>query len=245
MTMDVFLSADGTALEKVAHHSVKDTVAERFATLIASGVLSVGDTLPSERELASAMGVSRETIRGALLILSTKGIVSVVQGARTRVISTDVGTLGLSALSDGRVTDYTLEDVHDARMTIEARLAPLVAARIDDATIDRLSDLIKTQEETVGDPVRYLIADREFHTLIYRACGNAVFSDLAAMLYSYLLDHRRRVVAQPGAIETSITDHRQIMTALIARDGAALADAFGVHERRIYDTTRALLGASS
>ena len=57
-------------------------MAERFATLIASGALSVGDTLPSERELASAMGVSRETIRGALLILSTQGIVSVVQGAR-------------------------------------------------------------------------------------------------------------------------------------------------------------------
>lgn len=245
MTADVFLSDDGTSLEKVAHHSVKNTVAERFATLIASGALSVGDTLPSERELASAMGVSRETIRGALLILSTQGIVSVVQGARTRVISADVGALGLSALSGGRVTDYTLDDVHEARLTIEARLAPLVADRIDDDTIGRLTELIETQEKTVGDPVRYLIADREFHTVIYRACGNAVFSDLAATLYSYLLDHRRRVVAQPGAIERSIGDHRDILAALKARDGDALAQAFGVHERRIYDTTRALLAAST
>ena len=45
-----------TSLEKVAHRSVKDEVAERIATLIASGVLSVGDTLPSERDLATSMG---------------------------------------------------------------------------------------------------------------------------------------------------------------------------------------------
>jgi DNA-binding FadR family transcriptional regulator len=244
MTLDALLFDEGNSVEKIAHHSVKDTIAKRFATLIASGALSVGDTLPSERELASTMGVSRETIRSALLILSTKGIVSVVQGARTRVISTDVGALGMSALSGGRVTDYTLDDVHEARLTIEARIAPLVAKRIDADSIDRLTDLIEAQEQTIGDPVRYLITDREFHTVIYRSCGNAVFSDLAATLYSYLLDHRRRVVSEPGAIQRSIGDHRTILAALIARDGEALAKAFGVHERRIYDTTRALLTTS-
>lgn len=245
MSKVVFLAAENSRLEKVAHHSMKDAIAERFATLIASGALSVGDSLPSERELASAMGVSRETIRGALLILSTKGIVSIVQGARTRVISADVGDLGMSALSPGRVTDYTLDDVHEARLTVEARVARLAAERIDSAALERLSDLIETQEQTTGDPIRYLIADREFHTEIYRACGNAVLSDLAATLYSYLLDHRRRVVAEPGAIERSIGDHREILSALKAGDGAALSAAFGVHERRIYDTTRELMATST
>lgn len=118
------------SLEKAAHHSVKDEVAERFATLIASGALNVGDTLPSGRDLAATMGVSRENIRGALLILSTKGIVSVAQGARTKIGSVDVGGLGLSALSNGRVTEYELEDVHEGRLMVEARLAALAAARL-------------------------------------------------------------------------------------------------------------------
>lgn len=239
-----FLAAYSASLEKVAHRSVKDEVVERFATLIASGALNVGDILPSERDLAATMGVSRETIRGALLILSTKGIVTVVQGARTKVASVDVGGLGLSALSNGRVTDYALEDVHEGRLMVEARLAVLAAERINAATLSHLRDLITAQEAAINDPVSFLIADRAFHTAVYQSCGNAVFSDLAATLYSYQLDHRRRAVGKPGAIAQSIADHRVILEALENADAEALVHALGVHERRIYDSTCALLATS-
>lgn len=237
------LDVYSTSMEKVAHRSVKDEVAARFATLIASGVLSVGDTLPSERDLATSMGVSRETVRGALLILSTKGIVSIVQGARTKVASADVGDLGMSALSGGRVTDYALEDVHEGRLMVEARLSPLAATRIDTAALDALAALIKAQEKAQNDPVSFLIADRAFHTVVYQSCGNAVLADLAATLYSYQLHDRRRAISKTGAIAQSIADHRIILAALVARDAGALAHAMGVHERRIYDSTRALQAA--
>lgn len=238
------LNAYSTSMERVAHRSVKDEVAERFATLIASGVLSVGDTLPSERDLAASMGVSRETVRGALLILSTKGIVCIVQGARTRVASADVGSLGMSALSGGRVTEYTLGDVHEGRLMVEARVAQLAAPRIEKDALDALSALIKVQEKNTHDPVSFLIADRAFHTIVYQSCGNAVLSDLATTLYSYQLDDRRNAVSKTGAIAQSIADHRAILTALVARDADALARAMGVHERRIYDSTRALRASS-
>jgi len=236
-----FRDMGNTSLEKVAHRSIKHEVAERIATLIASGVLSVGDTLPSERDLSATMGVSRETVRGALLILSTKGIVSIVQGARTKVVSGNVGDLGMSALSNGRVTDYSLEDVHEGRLMVEARLSELAAARIDAEALNALSALIKVQERAADDPVNFLIADRAFHIAIYQSCGNALLSDLAATLYSYQLDDRRRAVGKAGAIAQSIADHRSILAALVARDAEALATAMGVHERRIYDSTRELL----
>lgn len=245
MSDSIFLTPQSPALKKVAHHSMKDTIAERFATLIASGVLGVGDSFPSERDLAATMGVSRETVRGALLILSTKGIVSVVQGARTKVASNDVGALGMSALSNGRVTDYTLDDVHEGRLMVEARVAVLAANRVEPETLAHLAALIKAQQKTTDDPVRFLIADREFHTALYQSCGNAVFSDLATTLYSYLLDHRRRAVAKAGAIEQSIEDHRMILAALTAGDADALVKALGVHECRIYDSTRALIAAKT
>jgi DNA-binding FadR family transcriptional regulator len=237
-----YLAAQSGTLEKVTHTSVKDAVAERFVTLIASGVLAVGDTLPSERDLAAAMGVSRETVRGALLILSTKGIVTVVQGARTKVASADLGDLGMSALIGKHVTEYALEDVHEGRLMVEARVAVLAAERACETTIAQLEALIKAQESTAGDPVRFLIADRQFHTVLYQSCGNAVLSDLAATLYSYQLDHRRRAVAKPGAIAQSIADHRAILSALVARNANAVQCAMAVHERRIYDSTRALCG---
>ena len=245
MNDSIFLASHSPALEKVAHRSMKDVIAERFAGLIASGILSVGDSFPSERDLAATMGVSRETIRGALLILSTKGIVSVVQGARTRVASADVGDLGMSVLSSKHVTDYTLDDVHESRLMIEARVAVLAAKRVEPATLEQLAALIVAQEGSTHDPVRFLIADREFHTTLYQSCGNAVLSDIATTLYSYLLDHRRLAVAAPGAIAQSIEDHRVILSALTAGDGAALMQALGVHECRIYDSTRALIAATT
>ncbi|MCX7567885.1 FCD domain-containing protein [Sulfitobacter sp. F26169L] len=240
-----FLTAPTTPLEKVAHRSIKDEVAERFATLIASGVLNVGDSLPSERDLAATMGVSRETIRGALMILSSKGIVTIVQGARTRIASVDVGGLGVSALSNGRVTDYTLEDVHEGRLMVEARVAVLAAGRVEKSTLAHLRDLITAQEAALHDPVRFLIADRAFHTAVYQSCDNAVLSDLATTLYSYQMDHRRRAVAKRGVIAQSIADHRVILSSLEAGDGDALVAALGIHENRIYDSTRALLAAST
>jgi DNA-binding GntR family transcriptional regulator len=52
------------------------------------------------------------------------------------------------------------------------------------------------------------------------------------------------VVARPGAIATSIADHRTILDALVRRDGDAVVAAFGVHERRIYETTRHAMSQS-
>lgn len=238
------LDVYGASMAKVAHRSVRDEVAERFATHIASGVLNVGDNLPSERDLAASMGVSRETVRGALLILSAKGIVSIVQGSRTKVASADVGDLGMSALSNGRVTDYALEDVHEGRLMVEAHVSQLAAAHIDDKALESLSALIKVQEKNIDDPVCFLIADRAFHTIVYQSCGNAVLSDLAATLYSYQLHDRRRAVSKTGTITQSIADHREILAALVARNPDALAHAMGVHEQRIYDSTRAVLANS-
>ncbi|MEM7710616.1 MAG: FCD domain-containing protein [Pseudomonadota bacterium] len=240
MDAQSLLIDDPAGLARMPRPSMKDAIAEKLASLIGSGVLAVGDSLPAERELASAMGVSRETIRGALLILSTRGILSVVQGARTTVASDDVGDMALAAIPSRPVTSYELDDVHDARLLVEARIAGLVAARPDPDLLARLGDLIEAQCEAT-DPVRFLILDREFHTQIYRASGNAVLTDVATTLYSYLMDHRRRAVAQDGAIARSIADHRAILAALATGDGAGAAETFGIHERRIYETTRQLM----
>jgi DNA-binding FadR family transcriptional regulator len=242
MSTATLLNLHKDPLAKVVHHSIKDEVAERFATLIASGVLNVGDAMPGERDFASTMGVSRKTIRGALLLLSTKGIVSVMQGARTKVLSADIGHLGMSAMSNGRVTDYALEDMHEGRLMVEARIAVLAVERIDVLTINQLKKLVKVQETTLVHPVNFLIADRAFRTIVYQTCGNAVLSDLADNLYSYQLNHRRSAISKPGAIEQSIADHRLILRALGARDADALIRAFKVHERHIYSSTLALLG---
>lgn len=244
MDAQTLLGEESAGLGPVARQSMKDRIAGKLAALIGSGALTVGDVLPAERDLAAGMGVSRETVRGALLILSTRGILSVVQGARTTVASADVGELGLTEMPPAGVAAYALDDVHEVRLLIEARVARLATERTSEAALNRLEALTAAQERAGDDPVRFLVSDREFHTSLYRACGNAVLADAATTLWSYQLDHRRRAVARPGAIATSIAEHRAILSALRARDAAAAEAAIGAHERRIYETTRALLAGT-
>lgn len=240
MDLRALVGNDGAALSGVPKPSMKDFVVRKIATFIATGVLNVGDPLPGERELAAALSVSRETIRGAILILSTRGILSVAQGTRTVVASDDVGDLAVQAARYRDISAYSLDDVHNARLLIEAEVARAAALRIDAATVDALRTSIAAQEAARRDPVRFLICDREFHTTIYRAGGNPVLADMASDLYSYLLDHRRRAVSLPGRIARSIADHRAILAGLAAHDPNAAAEAFAIHETRIYATTKQL-----
>lgn len=227
--------------EGILRRSVRDLVAGKIAALIASGMLKIGDELPSERDLAAALQVSRETVRGGIQILATRGLVAVVHGARTRVASDDVGT-GFTGLREVKpINSYDLEDIHASRLAVERQVVSDAAGRVDGSTLAFLDDSLKAQRQATEDPVRFLIIDREFHLAIYRCCGNAVLADFVADLYSYMMEHRRKAVTAPGAILRSYRDHQAIVAALRAGDPQATVAAFETHLDRIYQTTKAIL----
>ncbi len=217
--------------------TVRERISDKLASLVASGILQVGDELPSERELASLLAVSRETIRGAIQTLATMGVVAVSQGARTRVISQKIDSLKIGVTSPSAINRYDLESVHKARLLVERAVVAEAASRIEEPTLSRLEQSLAIQKQTVDDPIHFLICDREFHLTIYHSSGNPLLSDSVTDLYTFMLDHRRTAVARPGAIERSYRDHVAIYEALRARDAGAVTEAFGRHIDRIYATT--------
>jgi DNA-binding FadR family transcriptional regulator len=229
--------------ESVVRRNVRGIVADTLAALIADGVLQAGDLLPGERDLAAALQVSRETVRGGMQILATHGIIEVIHGARTRVISADVGAVATGLREPKRVNSYDIEAVHEARLLVERRVVAAAAARIDAPALDRLADSLAAQHAAMTDPVRFLICDRAFHFTIYRACGNRALADFVGDLYTYMMEHRRKAVSRPGAIRSSYDDHRRIVAALGAHDPDAVVAAFTVHLERIYTTTLSILEA--
>ena len=223
---------------------MKDAIADKIAGLIASGILQVGDPLPSERDLAASLNVSRETVRGAVQILGTKGIIGISHGSRTRVLRADVGSVAIG-ISTARAEDaYDLDSVHAARTLLERQVVADAARRADDALLAELEASLDAQRAAGTDAVRFLIADREFHVAIYRASGNPLLADFATDLYAYMMGHRRVAVSQSGAIATSFSDHLAIVAALRSHDVEQAVAAFATHTRRIYDTTHALLTLS-
>jgi DNA-binding FadR family transcriptional regulator len=225
--------------EAIHKQTAKEMIRDKIVSMIASGILQVGDELPSERELATMLMVSRETVRGAVQRLAGEGIVQVSQGARTRIanVNVDVGAQRIGVTNPTSINGYSLDEVHAARLLVETSVVAEAARKLSAEDIRRLEDSIVAQEAACDDPVRFLICDREFHLTIYYASTNRLLADFVVDLYTYMLDHRRIAMGKPGAIEKSLEDHRFIVNALKMRNPEAVSAAFANHILRIHDTS--------
>ncbi len=227
--------------DPVLRRTARDLVADKIARLIASGIVQVGDFLPSERDLAAAFQVSRETVRGGMQILASRGVIEISQGARTRLVSTDLGTMVPGVTEARRINTYDIEAVHAARLLVEREVVAKAARSIDSDTLDFLRRSLVSQRAALSDPVGFLISDREFHFAIYVACGNPALADFVSDLYTYMMETRRRAVSKESAILVSVDDHEEILHGLERHDEQAVVTAFSVHLDRIYQTTRCVI----
>jgi DNA-binding FadR family transcriptional regulator len=225
----------------VSRRTARDVVADKIARLIVSGVLQVGDQLPSERDLAAALQVSRETVRGGIQSLAARGIIEVSQGTRTRVATEDMGSFKAGLYETRKINSYDIEEIHAARQTVERPVVAAAAEHITKQELSLLRDLLSAQGAAKDDPVRFLICDREFHLTIYRASRHPALADFVSDLYTYMMAYRRKAISRPGAIAASFRDHEAIVAGLSAHDAPSVVAAFNIHLDRIYATTRSVL----
>jgi DNA-binding FadR family transcriptional regulator len=224
--------------EAIVKRPITTVISDKIAALIASGILQVGDALPSERHLATALNVSRDAVRGGIQMLAARGILEISHGARTRVRSNETGPVAVGFATARAVNSYDIESVHAARLLVDRQVVADAARNIDDAGVKILESLLEAQIEALDDPVRFLISDREFHVALYQASGNPLLADISTDLYAYMMEYRREALTSPGAIATSYADHVAIVEAIRARDPEAAAEAFMTHTGRIYATTQ-------
>jgi DNA-binding FadR family transcriptional regulator len=221
----------------VSKRTVREQIAGKLAAMIRSGLLRVGDELPSERDLSGTLEVSRETVRSAIQALAAVGMLEISQGARTRVARTEGYPFSSAAPDPKKIGRYSAEEVFKARKLVELAVIREAAERISQAELDRLRRLVEAQGEMTDDPVRFQISDVEFHQGIYRAGGNSLLESFLGEVYDYALDFRRKALLMPGAVAASWRDHQRILKALESRDGDAAANAMERHLLRVHRTT--------
>lgn len=215
--------------------TMREQVSERLAAMVQSGLLQKGDELPSERELAATLEVSRETVRSAIQMLAAIGMVEISQGSRTRVVGTTGFPAGAQRMP-GKTTQSARE-VFEARYMLEIPAARLAVERIDAAGIARLRRLVEAQAEMTDDPVRFQISDAEFHDVIYAASGNPIVAKYLGEMFSFGMEFRRVVLSRKGSVATSLKDHRRILAGFEQRDANAVAIAIAEHHDRVSQST--------
>lgn len=224
-------------LDNVSKRTVREQISDKLAYMICTGLLQVGDELPSERELAGMFSVSRETVRGGIQALAARGMVEISHGARTRITSNEGYALHDMVAVPRNLKGYSLETVYAARRVVELEVVRDAAHKISQTALKRLQSLLDAQADMFEDPVRFQISDREFHTLIYQACSNPLLGTFVSDLYAFALDFRRKAMSKPGAVQQSYQDHLAIFDGLLRRDPEATARAIAQHLDHVHITT--------
>ncbi|WP_330179788.1 GntR family transcriptional regulator [Nocardia sp. NBC_01503] len=210
--------------------SVSAEVAAHLEGLIISGELRAGDRLPSERELAAKMNISRSSLRQAMFELESKKLIERRQGRGSTV--TDIPRAAAELAGGLGEAEIELGHASELRDLVEPRIAHLAALRAVESNLLSLENVLTRSHETLSaeESVRL---DIEFHALLAHAAQNPLLVTLCTMTAEWTrrtrtLSHRTRVGRR-----ISLHGHHLIYDAVARQDGEAAAAAMEQHLREV------------
>ena len=132
----------------------------------------------------------------------------------------------------------SLENLKEARATIEREMARIAARRRSDGDILRLTELLAEQEAAIADLPKFRALDGRFHREIAGISGNPIFTALIDGVFRWLSDFHGELVSVPGLENLTIAEHREILAAIGRGDAEAAGAAMGDHLMRANELYR-------
>lgn len=201
----------------IARRKTYELVADRLLELIVARRLQPGDPMPVERELVDAFKVGRSSVREALRMLESRGLIR-AGGNGSFVVSEFQSTLheslGLLVLAD-EADEFELFEV---RRILEGETAALAATRRLSEHLTQMADAIEEMERGLADEKTFVDADLSFHLTVANACGNRVALHLMHAIRGQIQHAFGSAFLVPGGPERSVGQHREILDAIAARE---------------------------
>jgi GntR family transcriptional regulator, uxu operon transcriptional repressor len=208
-------------------------VASRIQELIEQENIKAGERLPSERDLAAKLSVSRTSLREALIALELGGIIEVRGGSGVYVSEQAADPADVLEVGPGPF------EVLAARRMIEAEVAAIAAKMATDSAIDAILRAVLEMERDHDDRSANEQADRNFHLAIARATGNSALVGVVEYLWNQrgTLWHKLKEHFQTEELrKQTLHDHRAILEAIASHDVAGARQAMRAHLERVTRT---------
>jgi DNA-binding FadR family transcriptional regulator len=218
-------------LQTVEPQRLYRQIADQVRALISQGEFRPGERLPAERDLARQLGVSRPSVREALIALEVEGWVEVRTGSgvyvRERARNGDAPHAAVT------VTDWGPLELIRARKVIEGEIAALAATNAKKRDIEAISRAVASMRADADKGTMPLEGDRAFHAAIAAAAGNAVLLETVQTFW----DARRGPLFETlgGHFETvaswrkAIAEHEAVLDAIRRHDPQAARAAMHSH----------------
>ncbi|RSN61366.1 GntR family transcriptional regulator [Amycolatopsis sp. WAC 04182] len=218
------------ALSRLNRAKLYEQVVERIKAHVEESGLHAGDKLPSERDLAERLGVSRASIKQAIVVLEVQGLLESRHGGGTYLRNDHLDVEPVDELVARR---KRLPEVLEAREAMETKLAELAASRRSDAdlaAIDAALEYMKTEIEDGGHGAE---GDRRFHEAITAAANNALLAEFMRSIDTQIAESRNESLRQPGRPWRSLSQHHNIAEAIRNGDPKAAANAMRRHVQTV------------
>lgn len=209
-----------------------EQLATRLLDYVEVTGLAVGDRLPSERELAQALQVSRASVRQATVALEVRGTVEVRHGdgIYLRSMPDDAGHL-----TELMMQRHRLPEILEAREAVETQLAALAAVRRTDDELARMSAALDVMAADIEGGGLGLEGDRMFHQAVTRAARSPLLAEFMAAIAAPIAETRRSSLGEPGRPRRSLAAHRRILEAIERGDTSAARQAMLRHVKEVAD----------
>jgi GntR family transcriptional repressor for pyruvate dehydrogenase complex len=208
--------SDKLTIAPIARRKTYELVAEDLTARIGERALTPGTTLPSERELVEAFKVGRSSVREALRMLESRGLIE-NRGNGTFAVAEFKNPLNHSLGLLLTVDEADLRELFEVRRILEGETAALAAARREPVHLERMRASVEAMEAALGSEAGYIGADLAFHLTIAEASGNRVASHLMHAIREQVQRGLGTAFHVPGGPQRSVEQHREILDAIEAR----------------------------
>ncbi|WP_420963052.1 FadR/GntR family transcriptional regulator [Brucella sp. IR073] len=203
-------------------------IADRVRHLIQEGRFPAGSRLPAERELAHQLGVSRPSLREALIALEIAGNVEIRMGSGIYVTKEPE-----ARASHGISIGESPLEIMQAREVLEGSIVVMACARMTTDALARLRATLDAMRANVGVDRKAMEFDRQFHLLIAEQAGNSVLTriigDLFDERHSPLTAQIRSRFEDNDTWASALAEHELVYAALEARDPLQAQAAMRTH----------------
>lgn len=221
-------------IRPIKRPSVGEQVCEQLKEYLFVGRWKAGEKIPSEHELAQAFGVSRVTVREALLRLSSLGLVETRFGGGTYVRRITPG-LNISPIVPVAYLDTkSILDVIEYRLVVEVRTAGLAARRAVPEDMAILEETWKGMDRNQNDQRRFAEEDLNFHLELAKITRNSMLIETLNVIRSVLTQAMYVAIQARGT--RGLHYHRLLIDAIAAHDERRAMEVMEEHITNVYNT---------
>ena len=227
-------------LQPLAPRRLYRQIANQLRGLIRAGEYPVGSRLPAERDLAVQLGVSRPSVREALIALEVEGLVAVRMGSGVVVTAREP-----AASATPVDAPFGPFEIIRARQVIECELAAMAALAMDDAALDGLHQALAGMRADMALGRAPVQGDRQFHLRIAEAADNGPLLRTVTALYDErntpLFEQLGQQYETPPTWRAALDEHQAVLDAIARHDPSAARAAMHAHLQQSHARLAGLL----